>query len=134
MIIAFYSCNGQSSAKTDSIEFCGKQFPAPPGCETTGNLIKCNDYFFTWTYEPTADLPRHKAELLEQIENPRKVNTSVLKNDNIGYLSKMGTSYQLLIIGEINGKGVIITLWQDKQIISTNDLPEYVRQFITIKS
>jgi len=125
---------GQSSIKTDSIVFCGKHFIAPHDCETIGNMIKCSNYVFTWINEPIADLPRHQKELLAQTKNPKKISVSVVDSDNVGYITKMGTSYQLLIIGIVNGQGVIINLWLDKPIKSTDDLPEYIRQFITIKS
>jgi hypothetical protein len=97
-------------------------------------MIKCSNYVFTWINEPIADLPRHQKELLAQTKNPKKISVSVVDSDNVGYITKMGTSYQLLIIGIVNGQGVIINLWLDKPIKSTDDLPEYIRQFITIKS
>ena len=125
---------GQSSLKADSSEFCGKHFIAPKDCETIGNMIKCNDYVFTWTYEPVADLPRHQKKLLAQIKKPKKINVSVINDDLVGYLSKMDTYDCLLIIGKVNGQGVIINLWLNKAIKTTGDLPECVRQFITIKS
>ncbi|MCO4293174.1 hypothetical protein NF867_09885 [Solitalea sp. MAHUQ-68] len=124
---------GQTATKADSVEFCGKHFIAPKDCETIGNMIKCSDYVFTWTYEPVSDLPRHQKELLAQIEKPKEQNVSVLNTDLIGYLSKVDTFDSLLIIGKVNGKGVIISLFVNKAIKSTADLPEFTRQLITIK-
>lgn len=125
---------GQSSLMAESSEFCGKHFIAPKDCETIGKMIKCTDYVFTWTYEPIIDLPRHQKELLSQIDNPKKVNVVVIDTDLIGYLSKVDTYNSLMIIGKVNGKGVIINLFLNKAIKTTADLPECVRQFITIKS
>jgi hypothetical protein len=125
---------GQSSKEAVKSEFCGRQFVAPSECETIGNMIKCNDYVFTWTYEPIADLPRHQKELLAQIDNPKKVNVIVISSDLVGYLSKVDTYNSLMIIGKVNGKGVIINLFLNKTIETTADLPECVRQFITIKT
>ena len=127
------SC-GQSSQKVAKCEFCGKHFIAPSDCETIGNMIKCSDYDFTWTYEPIADLPRHQKELLAQIENPQKINVSVNNNDLVGYLSKVDTYQSLMIIGKVNRQGVIINLFTNKPIKTTEDLPECIRQFITIKT
>lgn len=137
LVTIFTTCStisfGQSSLAVDSSEFCGKHFIAPKDCETIGNMIKCNDYVFTWTYEPTEDLPRHQKELLAQINKPKEINVSVLNNDLVGYLSKIDTYDCLFIIGEVNGQGVIINLWLNKVIKTTTDLPECVRQFIIIK-
>ena len=129
-----YSLNscGQSASSSDSIEFCGKNFKAPKDCEVIGNMIKCSNYVFTWTYEPVSDLPRHRKELLAQISSPKKINVSVLGRDLIGYLSKVDTYDQLVVVGEINGRGVIVDLYLNKTINSTNDLPEYIMQFIKI--
>jgi hypothetical protein len=124
---------GQMSAKQESSEFCGKRFVPPSDCATIGNMIQCSNYVFSWTYEPISDLPRHQKELLAQISNPKRINVSVLNNDLVGYLSKMDDSDCLLIIGNVNGKGVIINLFLNKIIRTTADLPECVRQFITIK-
>lgn len=125
---------GQSSKQGVKSEFCDRQFIAPSECETIGNMIKCNDYVFTWSYDSIADLPRHQKELLAQMDNPKKVNVKVINTDLVGYLSKIDTYNNLLIIGEINGKGVIINLFLNKAIETTADLPECVRQFITIKT
>ena len=125
---------GQSSKEITKSEFCGRQFDAPSDCETIGNMIKCTDYVFTWTYEPIADLPRHQKELLAQIDKPKKVNVVVINTDLVGYLSKVDTYSSLMIIGKVNEKGVIINLFLNKAIKTTADLPECVRQFITIKS
>ena len=125
--------HGQTTLKTDSIEFCGKKYIVPKDCEIFGNMIKCSNYVYTWTYEPVEDLPGHQKELLSQASNPKKIDVSVINNDNTGYVSETGTTYMLLIVGKVNGQGIIINLWQDKPIKSTNDLPEYIRQFITIK-
>jgi len=121
------SC-GQSS------EFCGEHFMAPSECETIGNMIKCSDCVFTWTYEPVADLPRHQKELLAQLSNPKQINVSVINTDLVGYVSKVDTYESLIIIGKVNGRGVIIDLYVNKEIKSTEDLPEWVRSFIKIKS
>lgn len=128
---------GQSSLKADSSEFCGKHFIAPKDCETIGNMIKCNDYVFTWTYEPIAYSPKQQKELLTHlalIDNPKKVNVVVIDTDLVGYLSKVGNYTSLMIIGNVNGNGVIINLFLNKAIKTTADLPECVRQFIAIKS
>ncbi len=124
---------GQSTPNTASSEFCGKYFTAPKDCETTGNMIKCKDYVFAWIYEPIEDLPRHQKELLAQINQPKKINVSVLGNNLVGYLSKVETYDNLLIIGNVNDRGVIVNLWLNKAIKTTTDLPESVRQFIVIK-
>jgi len=96
-------------------------------------MIKCSDYVFTWTYEPVADLPRHQKELLAQINKPKKIDVSVINTDLVGYVSKVDTYESLLIIGKVNGRGVIINLFLNKAIKSTNDLPVWVRTFINIK-
>src|SRR6478609_12059138 len=103
------SC-GQSS------EFCGEHFMAPSECETIGNMIKCSDCVFTWTYEPVADLPRHQKELLAQLSNPKQINVSVINTDLVGYVSKVDTYESLIIIGKVNGRGVIIDLYVNKEI------------------
>ena len=121
------SC-GQSS------EFCGEHFIAPSECETTGNMIKCSDYVFTWKYEPVVDLPRHKKELLAQIHAPKEINVSVINTDLVGYVSKIDTYESLLIIGKVNGRGVIINLFLNKAIESTEDLPACLRPLIKIKA
>ena len=126
------SC-GQPLLITDSSEFCGKKFIPPSECETISNMIKCDNYVFTWTYEPIADLPRHQKELLAQIYKPKKINVSVLNNELVGYLSKIDKYNCLLIIGQVNEKGVIINLFLNKVIKATADLPECVGQFISIK-
>jgi hypothetical protein len=95
-------------------------------------MIKCSDYVFTWTYEPIVDLPRHQKQLLAQINNPKKVNISIVGKDLEGYLSKVDTFDQLVAVGEINGRGVIVNLYVKRTIQSTGDLPEYIRQFIKI--
>lgn len=125
---------GQSTSKVDLIEFCGKRFVAPSDCETIGNMIKCIDYVFFWIYEPVADLPRHQEELLAQIKKPKKINVSVINSDLVGYQSKLDTYDCLLIIRKVNGQGVIINLFLNKEIKTTDDLPKCIRQFITIKS
>jgi hypothetical protein len=117
-----------------SSEFCGKHFTAPAECETIGSMIKCSDCVFTWSYEPVEDLPRHKNELLAQINKPKKINVSVINTDLVGYVSKVDTYESLLIIGEVNGQGVIITLFLNKAIKSTEDLPVWIRPFIKIIS
>ncbi|MES2655020.1 MAG: hypothetical protein V4620_05485 [Bacteroidota bacterium] len=117
----------------DSSEFCGKHFMAPANCQTKGNMIKCSDYVFTWTYESLTDLPKRQKELLLQLKSPTKISVSVVNNDLVGYVTKIDTYEQLLIIGNINGKGVIINLFMNKAIKTTNDLPECVRPYIIIK-
>lgn len=135
-IAMLMACSGLSygqSASSDSSEFCGKYFKAPVNCQTIGNMIKCDNYVFTWTYEPLADMPRHQQELLGQINNPKKINVSVMNTDQIAYMSKMDMYDCMLIFADVNGRGVIINLWVNKEINTTNDLPESVNQFITIK-
>lgn len=124
---------GQDQNKADNINFCGVGFTTPSNFETMGNMIRCKDYVFTWTYEEIADLPRHKKELLAQINNPKEINVSVINTNLVGYVSKVDSINNLLIIGEVNKQGVIINLHQNKAIKSTEDLPECVRQFIAIK-
>ena len=124
----------QNTLNGDSKEFCGKYFVPPSECETLGNMIKCNDYAFMWLYEPVSDLPRHKRELLGQLSKPKKIKVAVLNKNLVGYLSKMDVYQFLLIIGEVNEKGVIISLYLNKEIKTTKDLPECVRQLITIKT
>ena len=134
LLTTFFNFTFGQSIRTDSIEFCGRHFIAPNSCEIIGNMIKCSNYVFTWTYAPTTDLPRHRKELLAQTKSPKKIKVVIDNNDIDGYLSKTGTYSQLLIIGVVNGQGVIINLWLDKQIKSTDDLPEYVKQLISIRS
>ena len=117
-----------------SSEFCGEYFTAPTECETIGSMIKCGDCVFTWSYEPVEDLPRHKKELLAQISKPKKINVSVINTELVGYVSKVDTYESLLIIGEVNGQGVIITLFLSKAIKSTEDLPVWTRPLIKIIS
>ncbi|NNT73167.1 hypothetical protein HKT18_13155 [Flavobacterium sp. IMCC34852] len=133
LIILPFFTYGQTTLEENSSEFCGQYFTAPNECKTMGNMIQCKDYVFTWSYEPIIDLPRHQKELIAQIKNPKEIKVSVLKTDLIGYLSKVDSYDSLLIVGSVNGKGVIINLYLDKTIKATNDLPECVRQFITIK-
>jgi hypothetical protein len=116
-----------------SNEFCGEYFVSPTECETIGNMIKCSDCVFTWTYEPVADLPRHQKELLTQLNNPKKINVSVINTDLVGYVSKVDTYESLLIIGNVNGRGVIVSLFLNKAIESTKDLPVWIRPLINIK-
>lgn len=80
-----------------------------------------------------ADLPRHKQEMLAQVKDPKEISVSVLGTDHTGYLSKVDSHYQLTIIGSVNGQGTMIDLFLDKPITRTDDLPEYVRQFISIR-
>lgn len=122
-----------SGQTADSSEFCGKRFMAPGECKTVGNMIKCSDYVLTWSYESMADLPRHQKELLMQLKSPQKINVTVINTDLVGYITKIDTYDQLLIIGNVNGKGVIINLFLNKSIKTTNDLPEYMRPYIVIK-
>jgi hypothetical protein len=124
---------GQISVKTNQIEFCGKNYIAPNECETIINMIKCDNYVFTWTYEPIKDLPRHQKKLLKQMKNPKKIKVSVIDSDHLGYTCNTGTSYQLLIVGKVNEKGVIIFLGLDNSITATTDLPEYIQKFIKIR-
>lgn len=123
----------QSSNNEATSEFCGQKFVLPANCEVIGNMIRCADYVFTWAYEPIADLPRHQKELLAQAQNPQAINVSVINTDLVGYLSKVETFSTLLIIGEVNKQGVIINLFLNGPIKSSADLPEPVRQFISIK-
>lgn len=120
--------------QADSSEFCGKYFKAPNNCQTIGNMIKCNDYVLTWTYEPNKELRHHKKELLAQISKPKKIKVSVINNDLIGYLSKIDIYHCLIIIGKVNEQGTIINLYLNREIKTTDDLPDCVKQFILIKS
>ncbi len=124
---------GQPSEEITKSEFCGHQFVAPSDCEIISNVIDCKDYVFSWAYKPIADLPKYQTKLLSHIDNPKTVNVAVINTDLVGYLSKVDDYDCLMIIGNVNGKGVIINLSQNKAIKTTEDLPECVRQFITIK-
>jgi hypothetical protein len=117
-----------------SSELCGEHFTAPTECETIGTMIKCSDCVFTWSYEPVEDLPRHRKELLAQINKPKEINVSVINTDLVGYVSKVDTYESLVIIGKVNGQGVIITLFLDRDIKSTGDLPVWIRPLIKIIS
>jgi hypothetical protein len=119
---------------TQPSELCGEHFTAPTECETIGSMIKCSDCIFTWSYEPVEDLARHKKELLAQLNEPKKINVSVIDTDLVGYVSKVDTYKSLLMIGQVNGQGVIITLFLNKAIKSTEDLPVWIRPLIKIKS
>ena len=125
---------GQTTLNSDSIEFCGSNFVPPKDCEKIGTMIKCKDYVLTWTYEPINELPRHQRELLEQIENPKKINVLIKNTELEGYLSTIESYNSLMIIGIVNNKGVIINLFLNKTINTTSDLPDFVKQFITIKN
>lgn len=122
----------QSTFNSNSIEFCGSNFVAPKNCEIIGTLIKCKDYVFTWSYEPINDLPRHQKEFLEQIENPKKINVLVKNTELEGYLFTIESYSSLMIIGNVDNKGVIINLFVNQSINTTSDLPDFVQQFITI--
>jgi hypothetical protein len=128
-----WRCCGQSSVPARDLDFFGKHVQAPLKCESSSNFIKCGEYVLSWTPAPVVDLPRLKQEQLSQMQNPAKINTLVLGADQTGYVAKAGNSYQLLIIGKVNGQGAVIELLLDTEIKSTSDLPEYVRQFIRIK-
>jgi len=135
LLFAFSSRSlGQTFVNKDSIKFFEKYYPAPTGCEVIGNMIKCNDYVFTWVYEPLKDLPRHQKEMLDQIQNPRKIEVKVLGVDQVGYLTKVENLNQLLIIGNIKGQCGIINLWQEKPITITADLPVFVKQLIEFRA
>lgn len=136
VIIVLTVCSYNSfaqSLKTDSIEFFGKRFPSPVDCQVIGSMIKCNNYVFVCHYEPIEDLPRHKKELLAQLVNPRQVTVSVLGNESTGYLTKIDTWHSLNVVANINGKCTLINLYVDKPIETPNDLPSYLRQFLSIK-
>jgi len=131
-LLLSYNSFAQSAKKVDSVEFCGIKYPGPTGCQTFDNMIKCDSYVLSWFYEPVKDMPRHKKELLAQLKAPKAVKISLLNSETTGYLSKIETWTALNIITEINGKCILLNLFVDKPINSTNDLPEFARQFISI--
>jgi hypothetical protein len=137
LILAFllFSCNAfaQSTTKIDSVEFGGRKYPVPMGCQTSGNMIKCDNYVVSWFYEPIEDMPRHRKELLEQLIAPKTIDILLLSSEAKGYVTKIDTWTALNIITELNGKCILLNLFLDRAINSTSDLPEFARQFISIR-
>ncbi len=132
-IFCFFSF-GQSNIREDSIEFCGNYIKSPEDCAAFGNMIRCDNWVLSWSYEPIEEIPRHRKELLAQLKNFKKIKVSIANTSCTGYLSKIGAMYQLLIVDSISGKGTIIFLSLGKAIKSSADLPEAIREILKIES
>jgi len=133
LIVSFASIAKQPVLQNDSVYFCGKHFKAPTECEVIPEgQVKCSSYVMTWNYIAIEDLKRTTQELKAQMKNPKQFDCYILGNKVQAFKEKFKPGIQIISAANINGHCVLFHLWFDKDIKSTADIPNFVKQIFKL--
>jgi hypothetical protein len=132
------------SHSSDSVVFCQRSFAIPAQCATPSKAqIFCDDYFMYWLYPAQSILPATVKTFVDkftaEMGNCLKDSTQVyLLNQKVAAIKitcvvNATSTYQYIGYGIVNTQPVVAILSLRRDPKSNNDLPEPIRQILTVK-
>jgi hypothetical protein len=129
---------------SDSVVFCQRSFAIPTQCATPSKAqIFCGGYFMYWFYPAqsilSATVKTFVDKFTSEMGNCNKDSTHVyLLNQRVAAIKITcvvnGTStFQYIAYGLVNNQAVMAVVSLLKDPKSNNDLPEPIRQILTVK-
>ena len=135
---------GQEDENVKEIDYCGKKFNVPDNCTARSAYeLSCNDYVIQWLYMNEQMLQTMPAQFINQLKNKVKKMKKEpvqcvsmgypLEGYKITYKNKRQPLYKIIAYGPVNGQPVMILLTMEKDPVSNEQLPEFVRQIIQLE-
>lgn len=129
---------GQASVETVTV--ASNMLSVPPDCKVeTENKVHCNNYTVEWTYgdeqkvKGLQDAFLAMGGMLDKFKKKRYdfyLFETRVKGYQVSYKNATGTTYQISASGVINGEPVWILVSLDKEPVTNDDIPQFVRQII----
>jgi len=130
--------------KVHTVEFCGEMFEVPEGCfaETVFGL-DCPDFSIKWMYLEEDMLTFAPQQYLRQLdEKLKRFKKRPITLESMGeameaywisYRENKVERYRIVAFGTINNHPVLMDGSLKSEVNSNEDVPPFLRQFISVK-
>ena len=127
--------HAQTTAVPDSVTFFGIKVKAPVNCTCTTVAdwqVICTDYAISCQPLLPEEFERVKKETLQQLKHPKTIHLTIGGQTTAAYKVKFDPGIAMNAFGTFNGNRALIFIWLRTEPKTTQDLPEFLRQIISL--